>query len=50
MSEYLTLLHESYHAGTEDWTEDFSYQYADEKLAKLRCCLKKLKAPSAPLK
>jgi L-lysine 2,3-aminomutase len=28
-SQITTLIHESYHAGTEDWTERKSYQYAD---------------------
>jgi hypothetical protein len=45
------LLHESYHAATEDWTEDHTYTYANEKLEKLRCCLemKGYKFPRGPL-
>lgn len=35
------LIHESYHAGTEDWTENKSYDYADEKLKKIKRCLEK---------
>jgi hypothetical protein len=31
------LLHESYHAGTEDWTESQSYQYAADSYGKLKC-------------
>jgi RHS repeat-associated protein len=34
-----TLLHESYHAGTEDWTEKFSYTYSLDMLEKMKCCL-----------
>jgi RHS repeat-associated protein len=30
-----TLLHESYHSGTEDWTEDKSYDYAEDKYNEL---------------
>jgi hypothetical protein len=36
-SRLTTLLHESYHAGTEDWSEDRSYGYGVRKYAALRC-------------
>lgn len=35
-SQMRTLLHESYHAGTEDWTEDKAYNYGGDKFAKLK--------------
>jgi RHS repeat-associated protein len=37
------LLHESYHAGTEDWTESRSYVYAQDSLDEMKCCLQGLR-------
>jgi RHS repeat-associated protein len=37
-SQMRPLLHESYHAGTEDWTESKSYDYADKSFDKLKKC------------
>jgi hypothetical protein len=39
-SQLETLLHESYHAATEDWSEDISYKYADKKNKNLFECPK----------
>jgi hypothetical protein len=41
-SRLTTLVHESYHAGTEDWTETRSYDYADEAMRDMKCCLERL--------
>ncbi len=37
--KFRTLIHESYHAGTEVWTEDYSYDYTDRvlRILKQRC-------------
>ena len=35
-SQYKTLLHESYHAGSRDMSENKSYDYADDKFEKLK--------------
>lgn len=37
--QYITLLHESYHSCTEDWTEDKSYDYANDKYNEIEACL-----------
>ena len=39
-SQIRTLLHESYHAATEDWTETYTYGYSLKKFAKIECCLR----------
>jgi len=36
----LTLLHESYHAATEDWTESQAPNYAASIYDEIKCCLK----------
>jgi len=35
------LIHESYHASTRDFTENKTYDYADNKLQKIKQCLQK---------
>jgi len=40
-SQLQILLHEAYHASTEDWTENKSYNYAEQSFGDMECCLKK---------
>jgi len=38
-SQYKTLIHEAFHAGSWDFTEDFSYTFTEDTFKKMAKCL-----------